>query len=118
MIDSPLTARVAVYDSIKDYGGGEFVSKGDKRLKRPAAVSVGTDGMTPDFYRVAVRIWIALDEQNLGPAYDLLDEHLAGVDQALGNGGFGPSDWIVEGQDDPPVIIATCVLELGRDDVT
>ena len=115
MIGSPRQAREAVYNQLMDYGSGKLVSKGDKQLTRPVAVRVGTDGMDPDFYWVAVRIWVALDQQNLGNAYDMLDDHLHGIDNLLANGPYGPSQWDIAGQDDPPLLIATCVLHLGRE---
>lgn len=114
-IDSPRAAREAVYEQLKDYRGCQ-VSKGDKPLKRPASVSVGTDGMDPVIFRVAVRLYITIDEARLGNAYDLLDDHMAALDLLLAGSPFGPSNWDVTGDDNPPLLIATCVLELGRED--
>lgn len=86
-----------------------------RALTHPFDVTVATAGMDPDFWVLAVRIYANISEPKT--AQDQLDLLIPAVDGALaGNGGNGPSAWEVTWDDTLEVLVATSVLNVGRQD--
>ena len=87
-----------------------------RSLDYPWNVTVATAGMTPDSWVLAVRIYANISDPKT--AQDLLDLMIPAVNSAIaGNGGFGPSAWEVSWDDQLEVLVATTLLDVGREDL-
>lgn len=85
-------------------------------MTHPFSVTIATAGMTPDDWVFAVRIYASTERLDAKTAQDQLDLLLPAVDAKVGsNGGFGPSDWEVTFDPDLDALVATNILNVGRE---
>lgn len=103
----PATSGVTAVYAYEPAGG---------QMQGPTTISVFTAGMTPTEWMVAVRIYQTVDI-DAADAQATMDTILPATDRLLGSTGrYGPSQWEVEM--DPVIgkLVATCVLQVGRED--
>lgn len=81
---------------------------------RVASVTVSFAGMDADFWHLALRIYVDLGVNARQAQSDLMTLTVA-VDRLMA-AGFGPSVWTVGVHEDLDALVATCVLEVGRQD--
>lgn len=90
-----------------------------REYPHPFSITISTVGMDPDFWFLAVRIYVATKTMDDKKAQEYLDLLIPAVNSAIaGNGGFGPSAWTVEWVDQPLLaFMATNLLSVGREDM-
>lgn len=84
------------------------------QMQKPVAVTVSTAGMDPNFYLIALRIYVSV-ENDAEQASDDLDTLILDVDDRM-TSGFGPSNWTVTYQPDLAAFVAENVFTVGRED--
>lgn len=97
----------AVYDHLPPY----------TTLSGSVSVAVFTAGVTADFWLLAVRVFagFGVDAKSTQDALDLI---LPLIDDATNTGGYGPAAWEFEFPTrEPQFITATCVYQVGREDI-
>jgi hypothetical protein len=88
-----------------------------KQMTHPFSVTIATAGFTPDDWVLAVRIYADTARADAKTAQDQLDLLIPAVDVKIGsNGGFGPSSWEIDWDADLDALIATNLLNVGRQD--
>lgn len=88
-----------------------------KGFSHPFSVTIATAGFTPDDWVLAVRIYADTARTDAKVAQDQLDLLIPAVDAKVGSsGGFGPSSWEVDWDADLDSLIATSLLNVGRQD--
>lgn len=87
------------------------------RDELPAAVTITiqTMGVTPDYFRFAVRIYVKATGVSK-VTQDLMDSILMDVDRAVSSG-FGESEWRIRALDAEGLLMAENNYECGRDDL-
>lgn len=87
-----------------------------KAMSHPFSVTIATAGMTPTDWVIAVRIYADTARADAKTAQDQLDLLVPAVDAKIGsNGGFGPSAWEIVWDPDLDALVATNLLNIGRD---
>lgn len=81
---------------------------------KPVALTVSSAGIAPTDYLIAVRIYVTT-EIPVEDAQDKMDSVLEAADNALPSWA-GPSQWSIEWDQEQGQLVATCVLEIGRED--
>lgn len=88
---------------------------GDQIRGCVATVStVVSPAVTPDFFRLALRIYQS-PEVDAKTAQDNLDAAIIALDHAVSSA-YGPSEWTVEFRDDFGQFVGENILEVGRED--
>lgn len=84
-------------------------------LAKPVSITMITAGMDPEFWRVALRIYVDT-AMGAKKAQDTLDELMPAV-EAMWTDGFGPSDWDVDYAAELKAMVAETVVQIGREDI-
>lgn len=83
---------------------------------KPCTVTLWPSRITPEFWMVGVRVYVA-PELSPRAARDLLLSATVAVDAALKAGeGYGPSDWTLGWQDTLDCYLASSEVMVGRED--
>lgn len=105
---TPAVSGVAAFYDHEPYRG---------QALRGVWVTLGTAGMTPEFYLIAVRVYHSTTTLPAGTVQTALDTLVQAHDALLATTGrFGPSNWEVEWNEDLDAFVATSVLAVGRED--
>lgn len=91
----------------------DFEPKPGDQIKGCIA-TISTDGVSPDFFRLALRIYQS-PEVSAQKAQVTLDDAVMVLDGEVPSG-FGPSEWTIEYRDDFGQFVAENILEVGRED--
>lgn len=86
-----------------------------RSLEYPFPITVATAGMDADFWVLSLRVYANIADAK--KAQDLLDLLIPAVNAKTANGGFGPSAWDITWDDKLEVLVATNLLNVGREDM-
>src|SRR5690348_1420771 len=84
------------------------------QMAKPTAITVDDGGMTDIAYVINVRVYQSTDvdgkaaAENMRAVYQQLDELLTPY--------WGPTEWVKEFDRDIGALVATCRIEVGRED--
>lgn len=81
---------------------------------KPVALTVSSAGIAPTDYLIAVRIYVTT-ETPVEEAQATMDAVVEAADNALPSWA-GPSNWSIEWDQEEGQLVATCILEVGRED--
>lgn len=84
-------------------------------IAKPVSITLLLRGVEPDFFQFDVRVYASDGTQQITQAR--LDNALQQIDQRLSTTAqFGPSNWAVDWMDDIAAWMATCQLQVPRED--
>lgn len=82
---------------------------------KPVSITLFTAGATPTEWLITVRVYVSADV-DVRKAQADLDLLMAAIEARL-TSGYGPSQWDIEYADDLKMLVATWLLEVGREDI-